>query len=264
LRTAYSTHNKEHTVRKLLSTILIALAAVGAAGSSYAQGWFPLVKAGGGTLSFSWQSSAVSGSTPAPSSTLFTTQAIGTASSDRIVVVGISWKGTASAGMDIPSSGVTIGGVTATQGAYLRGTNSRATAIYYANVTTGTTATIGITGYSNGFIDEIIINTGIITGSGTTSNPSNITSVPPGYSSGTTGQAVTVPTNGVSVICAISDNNGFAPTSSFSNATLDKDQYDTNTFGNTGTMAHLTASATVTMGTNSGASTGWVAINFQP
>jgi hypothetical protein len=46
--------------------------------------------------------------------------------------------------------------------------------------------------------------------------------------------------------------------------TLDKDQYDTNTFGNTGTMAHLTASATVTMGTNSGASTGWVAINFQP
>jgi hypothetical protein len=165
-------------MRKLL-TLCIALAVIAFAPlNAKAAGWLLLVKAGGGsTLSFSWQSSAVSGSTPAPSSTLFTTQAIGTASSDRIVVVGISWKGTASAGMDIPSNGVIIGGVTATQGAYLRGTNSRATALYYANVPTGTTATIGITGYSNGFIDEIIINTGIITGSGTTSNPSNITSV---------------------------------------------------------------------------------------
>jgi hypothetical protein len=252
-------------MRKLL-TLCIALAVIAFAPlNAKAAGWLLLVKAGGGsTLSFSWQSSAVSGSTPAPSSTLFTTQAIGTASSDRIVVVGISWKGTASAGMDIPSNGVIIGGVTATQGAYLRGTNSRATALYYANVPTGTTATIGITGYSNGFIDEIIINTGIVTGSATTSVASNITSVPPGYSSGTTGQSVTVPASGLSVVCAISDNNGFAPTSSFTGATLDKDQYDANTFGNTGTMAHLTASATVTMGTNSGASTGWVARNFQP
>ena len=70
--------------------------------------------------------------------------------------------------MDIPSNGVIIGGVTATQAVYSR-PSARGHAIYYANVPSGTTATIGITGYTNGFINEIIINTAIITGSATTS-----------------------------------------------------------------------------------------------
>ncbi len=232
--------------------------------SGYLIGPSGVASLGGGTLSFAWQSSTFVGSTPAPNASMFTNQAIGTASSDRFVVVAIAWLGTGAAGMDIPSNGVTIGGVTATQAVYSR-PSSRGHAVYYANISTGTTATIGITGYTNGFIDEIVINTAIITGSATTSSPSN--DVTPAYANGlTTSPALTVPVRGVSIISAVSVNNGStsAP-STWTGATLDNDQYDTNTLGITGSMAHLTVSATVTENSvNGGGPTGWVVAAFQP
>jgi hypothetical protein len=195
---------------------------------------------------------------------MFTSQAIGPATSDRIVVVGLSFSGTNSPSMDIPVNGVTIAGFTATQGAYSRPAGGGAEAIYYALVTSGTTATIGVTGYGSGFINEIIINTATITGSAAGSITS--TYLAPTYSNGlTTSPSITVPTNGVVVICDVSNNNGGASTSTWSNATRDNDQYDGNTFGLTGTMAHLTASATVSLTSVAGGGpAGWIAAAFQP
>lgn len=223
----------------------------------------PAAGGGGGSLIFTWRSAAVQGGVPAPNASMFTSQAIGTASSDRIVVVAISWTGTSSTNMDIPSNGVTIGGVTATQAVNSR-PSSKGHAIFYALVTSGTTATIGITGYTNGWIDEIIINTASITGSATASVAS--TNVTPAYSSGlSTSPSITIPTGGVGAIAALSINNGGVSTSTWSGATKDNDQYDSNVAGITGTMAHITASGTVSeTGVNGGGPTGWVVAVFQP
>ena len=228
-------------------------------------GWYVPVTGGGGggTLAFNWRSAAVQGGVPAPNASMFTSQAIGTASSDRIVVVGISWTGTSSTNMDIPSNGVTIGGVTATQAVNSR-PSSKGHAIFYALVTSGTTATIGITGYTNGWIDEIIINTATITGSATASVAS--TNVTPAYSSGlSTSPSITIPTGGVGVIASVAINNGGVSTSNWTGATPANDQYDGNVSGITGTMAYLTASGTVTeTSVNGGGPTGWVVAVFQP
>jgi hypothetical protein len=110
-------------MRKLL-TLWIALAAIVAVTASSFGGSMMLLGVGsrppsvggGGTPTFTWADSKVLTGTPPPGS--FAAASIGTASSDRIVVAGISWQGTASTNMDITA--VTIGGVTATQVAYNR------------------------------------------------------------------------------------------------------------------------------------------------
>src|SRR5437899_9203515 len=114
---------KEHPMRKLLS-FLIALAAMIAVTASSFAGSMTLLGVGtapggggGGSLTFTWTDSKVLTGTPAPPAS-FAAASIGTASSDRVVVAGISWQGTSSANMDITA--VTIGGITATQVAYNR------------------------------------------------------------------------------------------------------------------------------------------------
>jgi hypothetical protein len=137
--------------------------------------------------------------------------------------------------------------------------------IWYGNVPgAGTTATITIGGYANGYITSFVFNVGVIKGSTTTTAASPVTSTT--YSGGATPTAVTVPTNGLAVISAYSDNNSATTgvTSSFTNATLDKDQSDGVSFGQTGTMAHLSASNTVTMTSTTVSLFGWVATGFQP
>jgi hypothetical protein len=142
----------------------------------------------------------------------------------------------------------------------------RAHAIYFANVPTGTTADIGVTGYTNGFITTIIINLATIKGSATTSVAGTNTTA--GYSNGlTTSPSLTVAANGVIIIDAYGDaDNTGTPVTSWTGATLDKDQWDGVSFGVVGSMAHLTVSATVTETgiTHSGSPTGWVAAGFQP
>jgi hypothetical protein len=223
---------------------------------------------GGGGGSLLWgglQSSAVSGGVPAPSATMFTSQAIGTAASDRVVVVTISWTGSSSSNMDIPTNGVAIGGVTATRAVYSR-PGSKGTAVYFALVTTGTTADIGITGYSNGWVDEIIINTASFTGSAAASVLSANNDVTPAYPNGlTTTPTITIPTGGPGVIAEIATNAGSAGNTTWSGATLVNDQYDSNPSGITGSMARVSATGTVSQLTVSGGQpTGWVAAVFQP
>jgi hypothetical protein len=102
-------------MRKLL-TFLIALAVVGVSASSFAQvGQIPAYiqpppSGGGGPLTFTWTDSGFASGTPAPPQG-FATKAIGTASSDRFVVVTISNLGAASsASKDITSVTVNPGG----------------------------------------------------------------------------------------------------------------------------------------------------------
>lgn len=91
----------------------------------------------------------------------FTSAAIGTASGDRLVIVGIvigKDSGTWSAN---PVSSMTIGGISATQvGSQLlcEGTTTAALAIFAASVPTGTTANIVATLAANGAADIVIWN----------------------------------------------------------------------------------------------------------
>lgn len=78
------------------------------------------------------------------SSYSFASTAIGTASTDRIVVVGITVSA-ASSGATRSVSSVTIGGISATQLSHVVGATWMTAAIYAAAVPTGTTATIAIT-----------------------------------------------------------------------------------------------------------------------
>src|SRR5438105_3309108 len=117
---------------KLIKYLLIAALVLCPLPSVNAAGFLLLAKAAGGSgsLIFTWTDSKTLTGTPVPPAS-FAAASIGTASSDRIVVAGISWQGTASTNMDITA--VTIGGVTATQVAYLR-SSARAHGIWYAAV----------------------------------------------------------------------------------------------------------------------------------
>lgn len=216
-----------------------------------------------GPLVFTYTGSAFLAGTPAPPVT-FTAVPIGTASADRFVVVDIAWLCAAnSASADIGS--VTIGGVTATQAVYDRET-VRGHAMWFANVPSGTTANVVVGGFSNGFVNSVVANVGIIKGSATTSVGNTL--ITDKYPNGANALAVTVPSNGVSVISSYADGGNPAATASTSwapNATKDADTNDGVNFGVLGSMAHLTASATVTATyTGIGGSGGWVAAGFQP
>jgi len=257
------------TMRKLLSIFFALAVTVGVSASAFGQ-FLTLGNVGGssgggggGSLTFLWTDSDFVAGTPAPSVT-FTAKSIGTASSDRYVVVTLGWRGSNASGMDIPTNGVTIGGVTATRAAYDRSA-SNAQGVWFAAVPTGTTANIVIGGWTNGFVDAICLNVGTIKGNASLTNPSNVTT--PAYPNGSTATAVTVPSNGVSVIASVTANNNTgAPVTSWTGgAVLDKDQTDGPvSFGATGSMSHLTTSGTITMSSaNNGGAWGWVAANFQ-
>jgi hypothetical protein len=213
---------------------------------------------GGGPLVFTITDSDFVAGTPAPPVT-FTAVAIGAASADRIVCVSLAWLGTSSPSMDITT--VTIGGVTATQAVYLR-SSARANAVYYAVVPTGTTANIVVSGYTNGFVESIVANVGIMTGSVGASVAS--TNTASGYPTGGA-QAITVPTNGMCVIAGYADSNGTPNTSiAYTNAT---GQSITNgvPFQLTGSIGHRGSSATITQNvTNISGADGWISAQFQP
>lgn len=124
----------------------------------------------------------------------FTSAAIGTAASDRLVIVGIvigKDSGTWSAN---PVSSVTIGGISATQvGSQIlcEGTATAALAIFAASVPTGTTANIVVTMAANGATDIVIWNaTGL---SSTTASDTKSDNATPFT------QSLTVPTGGFGI-----------------------------------------------------------------
>jgi hypothetical protein len=170
---------------------------------------------GGGTLTFTPTATATAWQTSISPPATFSSVSIGTASSDRVVVVVISVDGNATNGV---ISGVSIGGSTATQAAKLDPTGTiKGVYIYYLKVTTGTTANIVIS--CSGFPSGIGIAVGIITGSATTALGTPATS-----DQWTTPQAdphsitATVPTNGVGVVAVTVDR---AITPVWINATAD-------------------------------------------
>lgn len=72
----------------------------------------------------------------------FSTQAIGTAASDRRVIVGVS--GTGGVGSNPAVSSVTVGGISATLLKRQQGSNAQSAELWIADVPTGTTATIAV------------------------------------------------------------------------------------------------------------------------
>jgi hypothetical protein len=262
-----------------LVTLGISLAAiVGISASSFAGsmslmgvGKPAAAGGGGGPLTFTWTDSGEAHGTPAPPQA-FTGKAISTQSADRIVVVTISvLQAGLLAGCVITSVTVDPNAsgspVSLTQDAIGGGgtTNARAEYVFRGLVTgAGTTATIAISGYSNGFITSFAFNVGVMKGSATASVASTLTT--PTYPSGVATN-VTVPANGVSVISTYSDND--APTTgvttTYNSAAADKDQTDNASFGLTGSMYHLTGSATpLTVASTTSSAFGWIAVNYQP
>jgi hypothetical protein len=153
LRTAYSTHNKEHTMRKLVSKILFALAVtLGAAATSYAQvgglmfpgpgQWHSSGGGGGPTLSFIGLTTFA----PAAGGTqTISGVSIGTASANRRVIVAVVETRSGGAGpTDITIAGTSVGATfkQVDNNVSYNGSIS----IGYVDVPTGTTATITVVG----------------------------------------------------------------------------------------------------------------------
>lgn len=165
------------------------------------------------------------------STATFSTVSIGTASSDRIVIVGI-------VNDSQPVSSITIAGVSATQAVAIGHS-----ALYYLNVTSGTTATIVVT--LAGAHNLIGIQVGILTG--ITSAPS--ASGTHSYDFVVDPQTVTatVPTGGVGVVIVNTGSNAsLPPIPSWTNAI--GDSYSHSEAGNTiqAILAHTLTSGSQT------------------
>lgn len=132
----------------------------------------------------------------------FSSQAIGTAASDRLVIVAVHWDASSSRTI----SSATIGGVAATVA--VQKINSGATptgvGLIYAAVPTGTTATVAVT-MSGGVVRMGI---GLWTLTGHLSNTPTTTNSSENASSGTSLSASVTPSAGGVVVAAFSANNG--------------------------------------------------------
>lgn len=159
------------------------------------------IVATGGGAAFTWDSEAIAN--PAFASTIqtFLTQGIGPASADRQVLVFIGQ----SEGDAFIS--VTIGGVLATQVVTNTTTTTR-TAMYMANVPTGTTATIVIT--CTALIDFIGIEVGHFTGINATATATGGIEV--GFAADPQNITLTNPTGGICVFGGWSILNANVPT----------------------------------------------------
>lgn len=224
---------------------------------------------GGGPLTFAWASSNYANSTPAPPQS-FAGMAIGTVSSDRIIVITIAGKGAPVTSNNIITS-VTVdpgsGPVPLAQASLGGATTAASEYVWWGLVTGGgSTGTIAIGGYANGYVTSFTFNVGVLKGSATASVASVINSTPPSYSSGGTATAITVPTNGMTIISTYSDNNSptTGVTTTYNGSAADHDQTDNTSFGQTGSMFHLNTSASMTVASTTSSAFGWAAASFQP
>jgi hypothetical protein len=171
-------------------------------------------------------STFVTGNTSDPIT--FSAMASGTASADRISVVGLSVDGRVS------PTGVTINGVTATQRAAGNSSNFRAE-IWDAPNPTGTTADVVVT---FGSAASVHLGAGLwaVTGASAVSDSDNAASA---SANNISISALTIPANGAGIIVMM--DGGQAGAITWTNATED---YDTN-----GTGQRISGASTVTAGT---------------
>lgn len=160
---------------------------------------------GGGSVNWTKTANpAIQAGTANPQS--FTSVNIGTAASDRIVIV------CAGQNSNGPINALTINGVSATKAVDSTATGGSETSLWYLNVTSGTSATIDLTSNSAfpGFVGIAVgtINTATATPGTTTSNPGASFRNDPQ----TTAASVTVPSNGIAVLCAATTNVNATPT----------------------------------------------------
>jgi hypothetical protein len=237
-------------------------------GSDAQEGWYKKPAAGaGGSLTFTAIANPTAiggGGITSPAS--FSAVAIGTASSDRIVVVSVVNKMATSTLPNSTVTGVTIGGVSAAQ-ATIQRTSQHENSIWWLLVTSGTTATIAVTISSgSGWSDGVCIQVGTITGSATASVSSTVTATPPFYAfTNSNAGTVTVATGGVAVISGVNDSS--PGTTSWTNTTSSSSDFDqsfTASGGIAASLAHATASAIVTQAVTTSGGSGWISASFQP
>jgi hypothetical protein len=179
----------------------------------------------------------------------FSGQSIGPASNDRVVIVTIGSRVNASTTL----SGVTIGGVTATEIAYAQNVHAGGTehcAIYAAKITSGTTAEIVVTFTGPSLRCAI----GVFAKTGSTGVSSFDTDTDITDTSGEFGVSVDVPDNGT-VLCAAFCGASGSTSWTFSGVTEDFDiqpEIAANALASghdnyvTGQTVNLTATATST------------------
>lgn len=204
---------------------------------------------GGGVSPVIWTATdnPVGQSAPGTSAT-FTAANIGTASSDRIVVVAVNTT-------NVVATAVTVGGISATK-AVQEATILSGLQIWYAAVSSGTTANIIVS--AGGSFGEVTIQVGKLTGA--TATPTATNTATPGVADPSS-ITITVPTNGVALAVFASD---IVVTPSISNATLDYNT--TNPGSGSQILVHTTTvgSQTPTFSSLSGANSHLVAAAWVP
>lgn len=145
------------------------------------------------------------------SSATFTGASIGTAAGNRWVVVCVS---IASGVSNNPASGVTVGGASLTlaKGNSWASDNGSSQSIWYGNITTGTTANIVVTATTAGSLTEAGIGVGALT---TTTGAPNTTAdlqYNVGSDPQVTTSALTIPSNGIGIVCGGSSQPAVTPT----------------------------------------------------
>jgi hypothetical protein len=200
--------------------------------------------------------------TPAPGTS--ETVDIGTASSDRVVVLAIGSYGAAdNVNMDITTA--TIGGNSATLAAAMRDAGGSfprlGTLVFYLNVPSGATASVVIGGYTNGWVEDYTVDVGYFTGSATASHASEV-EVPIAIGNQSPA-SITVPTNGVVLCVGRSDRNTSDPTHVWNGATEWATEHG-NGDPNWQSCAYLTTSGNVDVDCTNFNISGMLAARFQP
>ena len=184
---------------------------------------------GGGSVGYAFQAApAAAAGTASPQT--YNAVGIGTAAANRYVLICIATSNNGYA------TAVTIGGVSATKAVETDDNNiGIAVELWYANVPTGTTATVKVTTLAP-FPNSMIIATATINTA--TPAPSSQAIQPWGFRADPqiTSSAVTIPSNGVGVFCGASTKN--APTITYNTGTKDSNVSGPSTTAWDLTMGH--------------------------
>ncbi len=157
---------------------------------------------------------------PSPSTVTFSNVNIGTATSSRIVVVGAEDYDAPAC----PMASVTIGGTSATEATT---TTEGRTSLWYASVSSGTSANIVLTCTGGGSFENVGIQVGTLTGAIPTPASTGVFNF--AYEPQPQSVTATVPANGVGVIFAAEGeaSTSTPPVPSWTNATGDSYSNDT-------------------------------------
>lgn len=180
----------------------------------------------------------------------FSAVSIGTASSDRIVVVGFTYSANS------PVDTITVGGISATKRVESNA-SARSSSIWTAAVPTGTTADIVVT--DTEFLGIIGITVGILTGANETPTATGVLA----YAFGADNQNVTltIPTDGIAIACGHSETTN---TTTWITGTNDFDTKFSTT--HTNLLGHHSTSGSQTLSVSgyNFAGFGWAAAAFEP